>query len=200
MVESDLYGPLHDLLGRLDRLLEARDKTREDVLNVDRLAAATGLTRQEVGTLLRGRRLRARQTAEYVPQRVRLLCERHEQKTGKTLARMVGDLTAGGAMGDVWARKLLQGERVPSVPHLGVLADYFGVPVAYFMDSAPVALARELRPIVDELEEDPLDALMDRFGIQAVHARTDGRLTPSQRATIAGLIEVVLRQEEGKQP
>lgn len=197
MAQTDPYDRLHALLERLDKVLEGRGETREDVLDIERLSAATGLTKRDVGSLLRGRRPRPRDPEEYVPQRVVRLRERHEAACGKTLARMVDDLTAGGRMKEAWARLLLQGQRMPSVPHLTVLADHFGVEVVYFTDPGPVALARELRPIVEGLEPDTFEELMRRFEIREVHARAGGPLTEQQKRTIAGLIEVVLSQGKG---
>ncbi|HZG07269.1 MAG TPA: transcriptional regulator [Streptomyces sp.] len=196
MTETDPYAPLHGILRRLDTLLERRGLTREDVVDPDELSAATGLATTEIRTLLRGGRPRERTLGEFVPRRVNFLYKRLLAASGRRPADIVGEVAAALNATSVWARSLLQGDKLPNVPHLTALAEYFRVPVTFFTDSAPVALARELRPIVSRLEEpDPLATLMERFGIQRVHARTDGPITPSQKAAIAAFLEVVLSRE-----
>ncbi|GAA2417492.1 hypothetical protein GCM10010420_54790 [Streptomyces glaucosporus] len=202
MTGTDPHDSLRVLLGRLDELLEDRGLAREDVLKPDELSAATGLTAREVRALLGGRRPREPETEESIRNRVAFLyARRHGGEDGKK-ASITGEVAARLGVSRVWARQLLHGEKCPNVRHLKALSTYFGVPVAFFTDSAADALARELGPVLGELESDPLAELMEEFGIREVHARAGGSLlTRRQRERLAAIIRFHLALDgEGPRP
>jgi transcriptional regulator with XRE-family HTH domain len=196
-VTGDPYDHLHRVLERLDALLEDREQTREDVLDLSALSASTGLTGREIGTLLRGGKLRERPVEEFVPKRVNFLYEKLLEESGRRPADIVHEVADRLKATSVWARSLLQGSRLPNVPHLKALAEYFGVALEFFTDSPAAAFARELKPVVDRLENpDPLAALVEQFDIKGIHARTEGRsLTQSKKEQLAAIIKLVLDEE-----
>ncbi|MFP8963363.1 transcriptional regulator [Streptomyces nanhaiensis] len=201
------HNSLDEVLERLDALSEDRGLTRDDVLDLGELSAATGLGTREIRTLLRGGRVRERKVGEIAPRRVNFLYERRLRESGRRPADIVGEVAAGLGVTGVWARSLLQGEKCPNVPHLAALADYFGVPLTFFTDSPRDALIRELRPVLGRLEPDPagvepdpLTALVGEHGTRAIAARGGGRaLTRAQREAIARFVaDFVADSEPGR--
>lgn len=198
---SEPYAPLHETLERLDALLRERGVHRSEVFDVAELSAKTAIPVEDVHALLDGKALPEDEVEARVCGRINLLYKRLVEDTGKRPVDVVKDVAANLKVSEVWARMLIKGDKLPNVPHLKVLAEYFRVPVAFFTDSAPAALDRELRPIVDRLEEpDPLASLMRQFDIKGISARTDGRpLSPGERARIAAILQIVLSEEEPRQ-
>ncbi|WP_143688585.1 helix-turn-helix domain-containing protein [Streptomyces barkulensis] len=201
-------NPLDEVLERLDALSKSRGLTRDDVLDLGELSAATGLGAREIRTLLRGGRVRERKVGETAPRRVNFLYERLVRESGRRPADIVGEVAARLGVTGAWARSLLQGGKCPNVPHLAALADYFGVPLTFFTDSPRDALTRELRPVVGRLEsepagrelDDPLTALVGEHGARAIAARGGGpALTRTQREAIARfVVDFVTDSEPGR--
>jgi transcriptional regulator with XRE-family HTH domain len=101
-----------------------------------------------------------------------------------------GVAAVGGSVSAVYLKKLLSGERgEPTLRVLRGLADFFAVPVAFFLDEDPepidgVALDRQIR-----VRAEPLPALL-------AAAR---QLTDPAKAALAEIIAGLLRAE-GRQP
>ncbi|MBN3932118.1 hypothetical protein IQ279_21245 [Streptomyces verrucosisporus] len=202
------HNPLDEVLERLDALSESRGLTRDDILDLGELSAATGLGTREIRTLLRGGRVRERKVGETAPRRVNFLYERLLRESGRRPADVVGEVSARLGVTGAWARSLLQGGKCPNVPHLAALADYFGVSLTFFTDPPRDALTRELLPVVGRLEsesagmglEDPLAALVGEHGARAIAARGGGStLTIAQRKAIARfVVDFVADSEPGR--
>ncbi|GAA2445102.1 helix-turn-helix transcriptional regulator [Streptomyces macrosporus] len=200
MTESP-YRPLGDILGRLEPLLSSRGLSHDDALDLDELSASTGLTKREIHTLLKGGRLRERPVEKITRSRVNSLYAKRHEGDDRKKAVIIAEVADRLGVSKVWARQLLQGDKCPNVPHLKALSTYFGVPVTFFTDSAPDALARELGPIVSKWEDpDPLAELMKEFGIREVHARSDdgSPLSQQQKARIAAIVRLVIGEEESQ--
>ncbi|GAA2425266.1 transcriptional regulator [Streptomyces macrosporus] len=200
MSRTDPYETLRDILARLSALLKDRGLARKDVVDPDKLSNATGLTVEEVRALLEGGTLPESEVDEITRDRVRFLYAKRHEGQDRKKATIIGEVATRLSVSKVWARQLLQGEKCPNVPHLKALSTYFGVPVAFFTDSAVDAVIRELGPILDELESDPLAELMEEFGIREVHARTDSGnpLTRHQKERLAAIIRFHLALGEGE--
>ncbi|MGY1455638.1 helix-turn-helix domain-containing protein [Streptomyces sp. SS8] len=192
---------MNEVLERPDALSESRGLARDDLLDLGELSAATGLGTREIRTLLRGGRVRERKVGETAPRRVNFLYERLLKESVRRPADIVGEVAARLGVTGAWARSLLQGGKCPNVPHLAALADYFGVPLTFFTDAAPDALARELEPVVAGLEEpDPLVSLMERVGIEDVYTRHNTHFTPEAKTRIAAIVQLALGQEQRENP
>ncbi len=197
------HGSLGDLLGRLESILSSRELSHDEALDLDGLSTSTGLTKREIRTLLKGGRLRDRPVEEITRNRVKSLYARRHGGDDRKKAAIIVEVADRLGVTRVWARQLLHGEKCPNVPHLKALSTYFEVPVAFFTDYAPDALARELRPIVERLESegpDPLADLVGEHGIRAIAARNGGRsLTRTQREAIARfVVDFIVDKESGR--
>ncbi|MGV9254581.1 hypothetical protein [Streptomyces sp. NPDC003697] len=104
---------------------------------------------------------------------------------------------------DVWARKLLNGQKMPNVPLLHGLAEFFKVEggEAFFTATPAGSLNRVLQSRLEKYENpatDPVQALMQRYGVVAADMRHHGTLTPEQLETLlAGVIKSVMPTEGG---
>lgn len=192
---------LQETLRRLGEVVEERGLDRSEVLDPRRLAARTALSEQVVRALLRGDTPAPDEVEERVCQRVRTLAAaRVSQGMGKT--RLVNEVAERLGISTVWARLLLDGRKVPTVPFLHKLAQYFEVDgEAFFTTESSTALNRALLPELEKHEtprRDPIEVLLEKHGVVAADFRRHGALPMAQLETmIDGLIRSVLPKEGG---
>ncbi|MGW2496168.1 helix-turn-helix domain-containing protein [Streptomyces pseudogriseolus] len=187
--------PLPETLRRL------RAHTEEPDLNPQELAAETALPVDTVRALLRGETLPPDTVDQRVCWRVKTLADaylvQNEKRTGDLVAAVAERL----GISEVWARKLLKGEKVPSVTFLRGLVDFFEVDggEAFFTAPASEALNRVLQNRLRKYETpmaDPVQVLMERYGVVAADLRHHGSMTPEQLETLlAGVIRSVMPTE-----
>ncbi|GAA0634653.1 hypothetical protein GCM10009535_08180 [Streptomyces thermocarboxydovorans] len=190
----------HPLAETLRRL---RAHVGEDGLDPADLAVRTALPEHVVRALLRGEEGPADTVEERVCERIRTLAEAHVVRTGRRPADLVSEIAARLGISQVWARRLLKGEKLPNVPLLHGLADFFDVDGGEVFFTAPAAdaLNRTLLPLLEKYENpaaDPVQALLRKYGVRAADLRSHGCLTPEQFETLLeGVIKSVLPPEGG---
>ncbi|MGH3829239.1 MAG: helix-turn-helix domain-containing protein [Pseudonocardiaceae bacterium] len=84
----------------------------------------------------------------------------------------------------------------PTLKHLQALADFFGVPAAYFFDSEVTERVNvQLQALVAEQARRELNADRDQGALMAMRA---GELTPERRRQVMDLLDVVYRLEQAE--
>ncbi|MFG3132910.1 hypothetical protein ACGFZU_35080 [Streptomyces tendae] len=164
---SDPESPLAQTLARIDELCTVTGKVRDELLNVESLARATGLSPTEVQLLLLGGTPPELDPDVRVRMRVRLLYERDDETS-----REIRDIAAGIGQTTTWTKKLVEGDAKPNLVVGHRLAKYYGVAPTFLTDPPAEALNRELQPIlVDlEIEADPGKTLAD-LGLRHIARR-----------------------------
>jgi hypothetical protein len=184
--------PLTETLRRLSAHRETES------LNSRELAARTALPESIVRELLRGGSPPQDTVQQRVCARIKALAEDYLARTDKKLSDLVSEVADRFVVSEVWARKLLKGEKMPNVPLLHDFADFFDVEggETFFTMSAGDSLNRVLQPILQKYENpesDPVQALMKKYGVVNADLRHAGSLTPEQlEVLLAGVIRSVL--------
>lgn len=186
---------LSGTLRRLRTLVEERGLDPSELLDPDGLAEHTALPPATVRALLDGAAPPADSVNDRVRSRVRTLARAHLARTGGRMSDLVSDVSQRLRVSEVWARLVCDGKKVPSVELLHGLVGFFGVQggEAFFTAPADEALDRALLPVLEGLQgpaADPVQALMDRYGVRATDLRRHGSLTREQ---VERLLEGVLR-------
>ncbi|MFH9981972.1 hypothetical protein ACH4ND_22555 [Streptomyces sp. NPDC017179] len=194
---------LPETLQRLDALIEDQRLNRAELLDPSRLAEDTALPESTVRTLLSGGTPPREEVGERVCARVRKLADAHLARTGRRKPELVAAVHRQCGISEVWARLIIGGRKVPSVELLHALVKFFDLDdarEAFFTDEAPDALNRALLPILDTYEhpeQDPVQALMKKYGVVATDMRHHGSLTAEQLETLlAGVIKSVMPPQE----
>ncbi|MGM9348667.1 hypothetical protein [Streptomyces salinarius] len=187
-------SPLSETLRRLDRVVEEKE-VRTKLLDAAELARRTALPVSTVRSLLQGGTPPDDSVNDRVRTRIAALAEAEMAATGKRMSDLASDISERLGVSGYWARQVCDGKKVPSVELLHGLVEYFGVEEgeAFFTASAADALNRVLLPVLHGLEDpenDPVLALMDRYGVRSADLRAHGSLTREQ---LERLLEGVLR-------
>ncbi|QUW94997.1 hypothetical protein [Streptomyces sp. V17-9] len=187
-------SPLSETLRRLDRVVQEKED-RSKLLDAAELACRTALPVSTVRSLLQGGTPPDDSVNDRVRMRIAALAEAEMAATGKRMSDLASDISERLGVSGYWARQVCDGKKVPSVELLHGLVEYFGVEEgeAFFTAPADDALNRVLLPVLHGLEEpenDPVLALMDRYGVRSADLRAHGSLTREQ---LERLLEGVLR-------
>ncbi len=187
-------SPLSETLRRLDRVVQEKED-RSKLLDAAELARRTALPVSTVRSLLQGGTPPDDSVNDRVRMRIAALAEAEMAATGKRMSDLASDISERLGVSGYWARQVCDGKKVPSVELLHGLVEYFGVEEGetFFTASAADALNRVLLPVLHGLEEpenDPVLALMDRYGVRSADLRAHGSLTREQ---LERLLEGVLR-------
>ncbi|MFJ6912850.1 hypothetical protein ACIQUX_02705 [Streptomyces sp. NPDC101133] len=187
-------SPLSETLRRLDRVVQ-EEGVRTKLLDAAELARRTALPVATVRSLLQGGTPPDDSVNDRVRMRIAALAEAEMAATGKRMSDLASDVSERLGVSGYWARQVCDGKKVPSVELLHGLVEYFGVEEgeAFFTAPAADALNRVLLPVLHGLEEpenDPVLALMDRYGVRSADLRAHGSLTREQ---LERLLEGVLR-------
>ncbi|MEV7208159.1 MULTISPECIES: hypothetical protein [unclassified Streptomyces] len=187
-------SPLSETLRRLDRVVQEKED-RSKLLDAVELARRTALPVSTVRSLLQGGTPPDDSVNDRVRTRIAALAEAEMAATGKRMSDLASDISERLGVSGYWARQVCDGKKVPSVELLHGLVEYFGVEEgeAFFTAPAADALNRVLLPVLHGLEEpenDPVLALMDRYGVRSADLRAHGSLTREQ---LERLLEGVLR-------
>ncbi|WP_445528065.1 hypothetical protein [Streptomyces cyslabdanicus] len=194
---------LPETLQRLDALIERQQLNRAELLDPRWLAEKTALPERTVRTLLAGRTAPREEVGERVCARVRTLADSYLARTGRRKPELVAAVHRQCGVSEVWARQIIDGKKVPSVELLHGLVKFFDLTEskeAFFTDEAPDALNRALLPILNKYEnpeQDPVQALLKKYGVVAADLRHHGSLTTGQLETLlAGVIRSVMPPQE----
>ncbi|MDU0257443.1 hypothetical protein RVN83_31150 [Streptomyces sp. PU10] len=187
-------SPLSETLRRLDRVVQ-EEGVRTKLLDAAELACRTALPVSTVRSLLQGGTPPDDSVNDRVRTRIAALAEAEMAATGKRMSDLASDISERLGVSGYWARQVCDGKKVPSVELLHGLVEYFGVEEgeAFFTAPAADALNRVLLPVLHGLEDpenDPVLALMDRYGVRSADLRAHGSLTREQ---LERLLEGVLR-------
>ncbi|MFF9039606.1 transcriptional regulator [Streptomyces sp. NPDC014892] len=195
---SALPDPLAETLTRLDARIAEAGADRGRFLDAEALAERTGLGADEVRALLGGAAPVAERVDERVRRRVRAVHEAYVARSGKRAGEVGREVARRLSISPEWARQLLLGKKMPNVPDLTELAEFFGIEegVRFFTDPAATVLNRELGRVLAELEEDaaddgPLVEFATRHGVVTLALRGQ-RLTRRQQEALAVMLEGLL--------
>ncbi|WP_371580561.1 transcriptional regulator [Streptomyces sp. NBC_01314] len=193
-----LPDALAETLTRLDARIAETGADRGLLLDVQTLADRTALGGDEVRALLDGGEPVADRVDDRVRGRVRALHEAYAARSGKRAGEVCREVAERLSISPEWARQLLLGKKMPNVPDLTELAEFFGIEegVRYFTDPARTVLNRELGRVLAGLEGDadddgPLVEFATRHGVVTLALRGH-RLTPRKQEALAVMLEGLL--------
>ncbi len=136
--------------------------------------------------------------------RVRALHEAYAGRSGKRTGEVCKEVAERLSISPEWARQLLLGKKMPNVPDLTELAEFFGIEegTRFFTDPAATVLNRELHRVLRTLEgeseeEGPLVEFATRHGVVTLALR--GRplsLTRRKQDALAVMLEGLLGVDE----
>ncbi|MGW1671701.1 transcriptional regulator [Streptomyces sp. NPDC002324] len=193
-----LPDTLAETLRRLDARIAEAGADRGLLLDVRALADRTALAEDVVRALLDGHGPAADRVDDRVRGRVRALHEAYAARSGKRAGEVGREVAQRLAISPEWARQLLLGKKMPNVPDLTALAEFFGIEegVRFFTDPAAAVLNRELGRLLAGLEGDtdgdgPLVEFATRHGVVTLALRGH-RLTPRKQEALAVMLEGLL--------
>jgi transcriptional regulator with XRE-family HTH domain len=191
--------PLSETLRRLEAQIKERGLDRTAVLSAKELADKTSLPVKTVRALLQGKAMPAEPFNERVLARIKNVVALHLAETGKSETQLIGEVMTALGLSRPWARSVIRGEKVPNAKKLHELAIHFKLDgqETYFTSDADVVLNRELRKILlrfESPERDPIDALMEQWGVKATDMRAHGHATGiTSKEQLAALLEGVFK-------
>jgi transcriptional regulator with XRE-family HTH domain len=193
--------PLRETLARLDARIAEKGLDRGDLLDVPELSRRTALAEQDIQALLDGAAAREDKVDDRIRGRVRALYAAYLAESGKRPAEVCRDVAGRLGISDKWARSLLNGDKMPNVPDLTRLAEFFRIDegTKFFTDPAPVVLNHALRRLLSELEGGAEDGPLLRFTLKhgvVTLALRGRRLTPRKQEALALMLEGLLSSEE----
>ncbi|WP_329008188.1 hypothetical protein [Streptomyces sp. NBC_01601] len=184
-------APLAESLARLDALISKHGLDRDELLDPDDLAQRTALPAETVRSLLVGGRPPDETVNDRVRSRVRTLAAARLASTKRRMADLAAELHDELGVSEMWARSVCDGKKVPNIELLHALVRFFGVEgEAFFTLPADDALSRELQKVLGEIENDPVVALMDQYGVRSTDLRMHGSVP---RRQLERLLEGVFR-------
>ncbi|MEU5193702.1 hypothetical protein AB0G86_06510 [Streptomyces scabiei] len=166
----------------------------------------TALPEPIVLALLRGEDVPVDEVEARVCARLAAVASAHLERTGKRQGDLVSAVAERLCITTVWARKLINGAKMPNVRDLHRLADFFQVEGGEVFFTAPPAdaLNRALLPILKKHEDpnaDPIQSLLAKHGVVGVKGtdlRVHGPMTNSQlEELIVNVIRSVVPPQEG---
>ncbi|CAL9326772.1 hypothetical protein [Streptomyces sp. SudanB91_2054] len=168
---SDPYPPLPETLARIRELSEVCGKPVDETLDAARLSFLTGVTEQDVRTLLAGGTAPAADLDVMVRDRVRFLYE--TRTDGKGNPRDIRDIAAAIEQTTTWTKKLVSGDAKPNILVGAALTKYYDVASSFLTDPPADAVNRELQPTLFDLQvaTDPSKALRD-LGVVHIAGRS----------------------------
>ncbi|WP_217251558.1 hypothetical protein [Streptomyces sp. AC602_WCS936] len=196
----DPVPPLHETLERLEALIMEHGLDRTDLFDPAKLAAQTALPEDAVRVLLAGGSLPADTVNDRVRARISTLATGYLQATGRRMSDLVSELHLRLGVSEIWARQICDGKKVPNLEFLHGLVKFFDIEggEAFFTAPADETLNRVLLSTLRRLESDPVQALLDRYGVRGTDLRAHGSMT---RRQLERLLEGVFRSvlpEEGE--
>ncbi|MFH0246001.1 hypothetical protein ACGRHY_27110 [Streptomyces sp. HK10] len=169
----------------LQRLNARTSEQGLEPLNARQLSERTALPEEVVEALLKGDSAPPDTVEARVCTRIVRLANDYMTRTGSRLVDLISAVVRhfaqqGIDISEMWARQLLTGKKVPNVAYLHGLGQFFQVEGGeqFFTASAPAALNRvllvELRRLEGSEAQDPMEALMKRYGVVGTDFRLHG--------------------------
>jgi hypothetical protein len=192
-------SPVAATLRRLDAQIQERGLDRTVVLDAQTLADRTSLPVTTIRSLLQGQSVPEEEFTERVLSRIRTFMAFHRAGHHKTEAQLITEVMRALKISRPWARSLVRGEKVPNSKTLHELAVYFELAgqETYFTSGAEDAFNRELQHILLRYEapqQDPIQALMDKYGVSATDMRAHGHAGGiTSKEQLAALLEGVFK-------
>ncbi|WCN05061.1 hypothetical protein [Streptomyces sp. M92] len=192
--------PLYETLERLEALITEHGLDRTDLLDPAKLAAQTALPEDAVRVLLAGGSLPADTVNDRARARISTLATAYLRATGRRMSDLASELHLRLGVSEIWARQICDGKKVPNLEFLHGLVKFFDIEggEAFFTAPADETLNRVLLSTLRRLESDPVQALLDRYGVRGTDLRAHGSMT---RRQLERLLEGVFRSvlpEEGE--
>ena len=121
---------------------------------------------------------------------------RRREYTNEHVACEIGKLS-GVSISQSYIWQLRKGKKDnPTLRHLQALAEFFGVPVAYFFDDEVSSrVDAQLETLVAERSRRELNEGHDQVAVIAMRA---GELSPQRRQQVMDLLDVVYRLEQAE--
>ncbi|MDT0572550.1 transcriptional regulator [Streptomyces sp. DSM 3412] len=195
---SSLPDALAETLARLDVRIAQTGADRGRLLDAGALAERTALGEDEVRTLLDGGTPVPDRVDDRVRRRLRAVHEAYVARSGKRAGEVGREVAERLSISPEWARQLLLGRKMPNVPDLTELAEFFGIEegVRFFTDPAATVLHRELGRVLAGLDggaddDGPLVEFATRHGVVTLALRGQ-RLTPRKQEALAVMLEGLL--------
>ncbi|WP_326724729.1 helix-turn-helix transcriptional regulator [Streptomyces sp. NBC_00243] len=185
--------PLPETVQRLRALIAEKDLEPSEYLGPKELADKTALPLATIETLLSGGTPPADTVNDRVCARIKTLADKHAS-TPREKSDLVAEIAARLGISQAWARKVVDGEKMPNVDALHGLSNFFGVDgeERFFTASAEDALNRILSTRLEELQDPPTDpfaAIMEHYGVKSTDLRSHASLTPEQfRMVVDGIM------------
>lgn len=192
---------LAETLARLDARIAEKSLDRDEVLDVRALSGRTAVPEDEIRALLDGGTDRGGRVCERIRSRLRAVYEAYLGESGKRPADVSREVAGRLGISEKWARSLLTGEKMPNVPALTGLAEFFRIDqgTKFFTDPASVALngvlLRTLQEFDEGAEDGPLLRFTTRHGV-VTFALRGRRLTPRKQEALAVMLDGLLSGEE----
>ncbi|MGW3059468.1 helix-turn-helix domain-containing protein [Streptomyces goshikiensis] len=188
---------LPETLRRLNALIEEQDLARSEVLDVQRLAQMTALDESTVRHLIDGGNPPEDTVNDRVCARLKNMSDARMVRTGRRMSDLASEVAERLHISNYWARQLCSGKKTPNVEVLRGLAEFFQVEgaEAFFTAPADEALNRVLLPVlksVGEPGQDPVQALLEKYGVQAVDLRHANMTADQMERLLAGVLQSVL--------
>ncbi|MGW5336023.1 hypothetical protein [Streptomyces bauhiniae] len=192
--------PLAESLARIEALVVERGLDGEELLDPAALATRTALPQETVRALLAGEEPPRDTVNDRVRARIRTLAAARLASSNRRMADLAAEMHTRFGVSQMWARQVCDGKKMPNVELLHELVGFFGVAgEAFFTLPADEALDQVLRKIIARFENDPLQALMDQYGVRSTDLRTHG--SPSRRQLerlLEGVFHSMTTDEEGE--
>jgi len=194
---------LPETLARLDAQIVEKGLDRGEVLDAHVLSGRTALPEGEIRALLDGGAPREDRVDDRIRGRARALYEAYLAESGRRPADVCRDVAARLGISDKWARSLLNGDKMPNVPDLTRLAEFFHIDqgTKFFTDPAAVALNEALQRTLQELEGTAEDGPLLKFTIKhgvVTLALRGRRLTPRKQEALVLMLESLLSSGEAE--
>lgn len=170
-------APLRAVAARVSSLADRLGVPREEVFDVSRLSAASGVPEGVVKALLNGRPGGERDVQTRFLQRLDLLRRTRLRPDGRRYTQR--EIADGAGMSRQQAGALLNGDRRPTMEHCDALQRFFGVHAGFLTAEDPEALTGALQRTEREL----LRRLADR---EARLPAVPGPAVPAERSQEAG--------------
>jgi hypothetical protein len=195
---------LSSTLDRIDRLLQEKQADRDKELDVDDLAFRTALPKSTVQALLNREPAPQDELEQRVCARIAAVGTAYLDTTGKRAADVRREIAAAVGRSPEWARLLLAGQSMPTVPNFVAVREYlqrglpFEIDEKFFTAPADEALSRALQPVVERLGgHDPLEAVLAELQVRSVDHRA-ADMSTRQRVALAEFIRAVVTPDEAE--
>ncbi|MEW1551786.1 helix-turn-helix domain-containing protein [Streptomyces tsukubensis] len=196
---TDGYQQLAESLQEIATLLPETGLDQQDVFDLDRLSYETSLSETDLRALLAGRHIPQPGFDSEVQRRIRFLAEtrqREYETEDGTLRRRPytrAEIADGCGITQAWLSQLLIKPKIPKLAHSKAIADFFDVPVEFFTDEPPKALARVLNrdvtPRLRSLAAGAVDTVTTPAAMRIALRLGDREMDPEAEAALMLFID-----------